>query len=212
MYNYPHYKEADRQQIIAFMRANPFVTIIGTRANGRAELSQVPVLIEERDGQLILRGHIARKSDHHQALEENPAALVLFTGAHTYVSGTWYTGNPHQASTWNYISIHARGSIQWMDEEQLRAMLRQLTLHFENGNTSASTVYDNLPADYVDKNVKGIVGFEMVVTELDNVYKLSQNRDEQSYDNVVKQLKQLDADAREIGTIMENRKSTVFPS
>lgn len=212
MYNYPHYKEEDRQKVIAFMKAHPFATLIGADASGRIEATQVPVMIEEKEGKLFITGHIARKTTHHKALEENPAALLLFTGAHTYVSGTWYTSDLQIASTWNYISIHARGNVRWMDEEGLREILKKLTLHFEKRNTSSPTIYDNLPADYIDKLVKAIVGFEVEVTELDNVYKLSQNRDEKNYDNVVKELKELDGDAKEIGTIMEHRKNQIFPS
>jgi transcriptional regulator len=115
MYNYPHYKESDKLKIIDFMRNHPFITLIGCDKSGRIEATQIPVLIEGTVDKLFILGHIARKSDHHYAFEENPNVLALFTGAHTYVSGTWYTGNPHQASTWNYISIHARGQINfWM--------------------------------------------------------------------------------------------------
>ncbi|HRE39294.1 MAG TPA: FMN-binding negative transcriptional regulator, partial [Chitinophagaceae bacterium] len=144
--------------------------------------------------------------------EENPDALVIFTGPHVYVSGTWYTGNPQQASTWNYIAVHARGKVRWAKEEELIGILRRLSLHFENGNTASSTIYDNLPEEYLSKLVKAIVGFEIEVTELDNVHKLSQNRDEKSYDNIVKELKQQEGDGKIIGEIMENRKSKVFPS
>lgn len=212
MYNYPHYKEADKEKIIDFMRQHPFVTLIGADANGRVEATQIPVLIEEREGKLFISGHIAKKMDHQKAFEQNPNTLMIFTGPHTYVSGTFYTGNLQQASTWNYISIHARGKIKWMEEEGLIALLKRLSLYFENGNTESTTIYDNLPDDYKLKLVKAIIGFELEVTELENVHKLSQNRDEKSYDNIVEQLKKQDGDAKEIGTIMEQRKSKVFPS
>ena len=212
MYDYPHYKENDPEKVKAFMRQHPFVTLIASAVNGRIEATQVPVLIEERENSLFLLGHIAKKSDHHRALSENPEALILFSGAHTYVSGTWYTGNPQQASTWNYIAIHARGKIQWMSEDGLLEFLQKLSLHFENNDTTSSTVYSNLSPEYKDKLVKAIVGFEMEVTELDNVHKLSQNRDEKSYDNIVVQLKEQQGDGKVIGELMEERKSQIFNS
>jgi len=212
MYNYPHYKEEDKSKVIDFMRQHPFVTIIGTDAEGRIEATQIPVLIDEREGKIFLTGHIAKKMSHEKAFAENPNVLVIFTGAHTYISGTYYTGNLQQASTWNYISIHARGQMKWMEEEGLIAFLKRFTLHFENNNTSSTTIYDNLPEEYLSKLVKAIVGFELEVTELENVHKLSQNRDEKSYDNIVHKLKEQDGDAKEIGEIMEKRKSKVFPS
>src|SRR5262245_33463578 len=147
MYDYPHYKESDREKIIQFMRDNPFVSLIGCERK-RVELTQIPVLIEEKDDKIFLYGHVAKKSSHAMAFWENPNVLALFTGPHVYVSGTWYTGNPQQASTWNYISIHARGKINFLPEENLIELLKKLTLHYENGNTNSSTIYDNLPDEY----------------------------------------------------------------
>src|SRR5258708_3964535 len=151
MYNYSHYKEQDKQLVLEFMRDHPFITLIGCDTALRPVATQVPVLVEEKEGKLFIYGHIARKSDHHQAFEENPDVLGLFTGAHTYVSGSWYAGNPQQASTWNYISVHARGEIKFLDEGSLIEILKNLSLHFEKGNAQSSTVYDNLPAEYKEK-------------------------------------------------------------
>ncbi len=212
MYNYPHYKEEDKQKVIDFMRQHPFVMLLATDKNGRIEATQIPVLIEERDGKIFVQGHIAKKMTHERALAENPNALVIFTGAHTYVSGTYYTGNLQQASTWNYISIHARGEVKWMSEEGLIDFLKKFTLHFEKGNKASTTIYENLPEEYLSKLVKAIIGFEMEVTELENVFKLSQNRDEKSYDNIVKELKGQEGDGKIVGEWMEERKPKVFPS
>ena len=212
MYSYPHYKEQDREKVIEFMRDHPFVTLIGCDNKGRIEATQIPVLIEEKEDKLFIRGHIAKKSNHHQAFGENPNVLALFTGAHTYVSGSWYAGNPQQASTWNYISVHARGQIKFLDENSLIGLLKKLSLHFEKDDLQSSTIYQNLPVEYKEKLIKAIVAFEIEVTELDNVYKLSQNRDEKSYDNIVQQLKQKEGEAKEIGDLMELRKKKVFPS
>jgi len=198
------------EKVIAFMKGHPFITLIGTDKNGRIEATQIPVLVEEKEGRLFIYGHMAKKSDHHRAFEENPNVLALFTGAHTYVSGTWYSGNPQQASTWNYISVHARGQIRFLDEEALVGLLKKLSLHFENNNMASSTIYDNLPIDYKEKLIKAILAFELEITEMDNVHKLSQNRDEKSYDNIVQQLKQQEGDAQEIGELMEKRKEQVF--
>ncbi|MFI5186315.1 MAG: FMN-binding negative transcriptional regulator, partial [Chitinophagales bacterium] len=139
MYNYPHYKEQDKEKVIEFMHNHPFITLIGCDANKRIEATQIPVLIDQKDDKIFIYGHIAKKSDHHMAFEENPNVLALFTGAHTYVSGTWYSGNPQQASTWNYISIHARGQIKFLDEPSLIQMLKKLSLHYEKNDTNSST-------------------------------------------------------------------------
>ncbi len=92
--------------------------------------------------------------------------------------------------------VHARGQIKFLDEAALIELLKKLSLHFENNNTNSSTVYDNLPVDYKEKLIKAILAFEIEVTEMDNVYKLSQNRNEKSYDSIVQRLKQQEGDAR----------------
>lgn len=210
MYNYPHYKEHDPAEILEFMHKFPFVTIIGYDKKGRIAVTQVPVLVEEIEGKISIKGHIARKSDHHLAFEENPEVLILFTSPHSYISGTWYTGEPHLASTWNYISIHARGKVVFGDPEDLVPILKKLTLHFENYNESSSTVYDNLPSEYREKLMKAIIPFTMEVEELENVYKISQNRDEVSYRNIIKKLEEQGDDGKFIAGEMRKREQKLF--
>ena len=119
MYSLPQYKEKDHSRVIAFMKEHPFVSLIGVGSSGRLDFTQLPVLIKEHDGKIILQGHVAKKLDHEKAIRENPEVLAVFTGPHSYISGTWYIGNLQQASTWNYISVHARGKITWMSDEEL---------------------------------------------------------------------------------------------
>lgn len=209
MYNLPQYKEEDKEIVLQFMRDHPFAFLAGADRDGCPVATQVPVFIDEREGKVYLTGHIMRNSDHHKAFEENANVLSVFTGAHTYVSATWYD-NPQQASTWNYISVHARGKVRFGDEQELIAILKRLTLHYENNNHASTTVYDNLPAEYVERLVKGIVAFEIEVSQLDAVFKLSQNRDEKSYDNIIAELRKQGGDAAEISEWMEKRRSGVF--
>ncbi|MBC7851143.1 MAG: FMN-binding negative transcriptional regulator, partial [Chitinophagaceae bacterium] len=180
MYNLSRYKEPDRVVILEFMKKNSFAMLIGSQ-NDIPSATQVPLLIDERDGKIFLIGHIMRKQDHHLAFQKNPNVLALFTGPHTYVSASWYE-NPHEASTWNYMSVHARGKLNFVDEAALVDSLRRLSLHYENNNNASPTVYDNLPPADVAKMLKSIVGFEIEVSSIDHVFKLSQNRDEKSYD------------------------------
>jgi transcriptional regulator len=210
MYNIPHFKAQDKEEILQFMKEHPFVFLTGSDAANKPVVTQVPVFIDERDGKLFLSGHIMRQTDHHKAFEHNKNVLAVFTGPHTYVSATWYT--KAMGSTWNYMSVHAHGTIRLGDKEELIAVLRRLTLHYEDGNTASSTVFDNLPADYTESMMQGIVPFEIEIKELQHIFKLSQNRDEKSYDNIILQLKQKGGDAAAIADIMEKRKSKVFPS
>ena len=210
MYDLPYYKEQDVEVIKQFIREHPFAFLAGSDANNKPVATQVPVFIDERNGKLFLTGHIMRNTDHHKVFEQNPNVLAVFTGPHTYVSATWYD-DPHQASTWNYMSVHAKGIIRFGDEKELIAVLKRLTLHYENGNTASTTVFDNLPTEYTGRLMKAIVAFEIEVTSMDHVFKLSQDRNKKSYENIIVELKKQGGDAKEIGELMEKRRMKVFP-
>ena len=211
MYKLPYYHEEDEEIVKQFVRDHPFAFIAGSDAESNPVATQVPLFIDERDGKFFLTGHIMRNIDHHKAFVENENVLAIFTGPHSYVSATWYD-NPYQASTWNFMSVHAIGIIRFGNDEELVAILKRLTLHYEDNNTSSTTVFDNLPVEYTSRLIKAIVAFEIEVTSLEHVFKLSQDRDEKSYDNIVDKLKLQGGDAEEIAVIMENRKSKVFKS
>lgn len=208
MYNLSQFKEPDEQVVVEFMKQHPFAMLIGN-AHGRAAATQIPLLVEERDNKLFLLGHITRKQDHHLVFHENAEALVVFTGAHAYVSATWYK-NPQMVSTWNYSSVHARGQLKFLDEQGLIDALRKLSLHYENNNSNSSTIFDNLPKEYAEKMLKAIIGFEIEVTSIEHVFKLSQNRDEKSYQNIISHLKEQGGEAEVLANTMEERKDKVF--
>src|SRR5258706_5492634 len=163
MYNLPYYKEKDPELIKQFMREYPFVFLTGCDKDNKPVATQVPVFIDERDDNVFLTGHIMKNTDHHKAFEQNPNVLAVFTGPHAYVSATWYH-NPHQASTWNYISVHAKGNIYFGDEADLIAILKRLSLHYENNNAGSTTVFDNLSPEYREPLMKAIVAFEIEIT------------------------------------------------
>ncbi len=209
MYNLPYFKENDPAALREFMKEHPFVFLTGVQEDSSPVVTQVPVFIDERDGKLFLSGHMMRNTDHHKAFESSPQVLAVFNGPHCYVSATWYD-NPKQASTWNYVSVHARGLIRIGDGEELVQALRRLTLHYENNDTRSSTVFDNLPPEYREKLMTAIVAFEIEVTSVENVFKLSQNRDEKSYDHIITKLREQGGDAKQIADMMEQRRSKVF--
>lgn len=210
MYNLPYFKETDEKVIVEFIDKHPFAFLAGCDKNYKPVATQVPVFIEEEDGKKFLRGHIMKNTDHHKAFLENPNVLVVFSGPHTYVSATWYS-DPHQASTWNYMSVHAKGTIKFLDEKGLEKVLRKTTLHFEDQNNDSTTVFDNLPQEYKQKLMKAIIAFEIEIKEFDNVFKLSQNRDPKSYEHIKEKLNGQNSDAQFIASEMEKRTSELFP-
>ena len=208
MYSLPYFKEKEPGLIRAFMEQHPFITLCGSDKAGSPVATHVPVLLQDIDDRLFLQGHIMKKTDHHLAFLENPNVLAIFAGPHTYVSASWYS-NPLQGSTWNYMTVHAKGQIRFLDDTALADLLRDLTAHFERHDASPS-LYGKLPTTYISQMSKAIVAFAIEVKEIDNVFKLSQNRDEASYHVIIDKLRQQGGDGEKIAGEMSKRAATLF--
>jgi transcriptional regulator len=203
MYNISYFKANNQEEIIGFMHANPFVTICGVDANGLPVATHIPILIKQEADKIILSGHIMRKQDHSNAFEINNNVLVIFSAPSAFVSANWYT-TKNMGSTWNYQTVHARGKIDIKDEAHLRQLLTNLTLHFEKDPESPTQV-KNLSEEYMQQNMKAIYSFDIVVQDLQHVFKLSQNRDETSHANIQNELSKGDAACKYMAAAM-NRK------
>jgi transcriptional regulator len=210
MYDLPYHKEKDPTIIRKFIAGYPFAFLAGSDPGNKPVATQVPLFMDERNGKSFLSGHIMRNTDHHKAFLQNPNVLAVFTGHHTYVSGTLYS-NPYTASTWNYMSVHVKGIIRFLDDEALEEVLRKTTLHFENYNEQSTTIFDNLPQEFKQKVMNAIVAFEIEVTGIDNVFKLSQDRDHKSYQHIIEKLRQQDENGKVIAEEMDKRMQEQFP-
>lgn len=183
MYRFPYYTEKDKSKVLAFIKENYFAVITGW--DGEYPVAtQIPLEILDDEAGLLLRGHMMKNTDHHKAFEKNDKVMVLFTGPHTYISASWYT-DPRQGSTWNYMTVQAKGIIEFKDEAATYEAVKDVTDKHEPGSSAS---FDKLPDSYVQNLVKAIVAFEIRVESLENVFKLSQNRDKESQQNIIEQL------------------------
>ncbi|MBK6633639.1 MAG: FMN-binding negative transcriptional regulator [Chitinophagaceae bacterium] len=202
MYKFPYYTEPDEQKVIDFMKENPFALITGMGENFPVA-TQIPLAIKITDHKIFLEGHLMRKTDHHLAFEKNNSVLVIFPGPHCFVSAAWYT-DPQMGSTWNYMTVQAKGKIIFTDEAGTRNAVKAVSDKY-TGTGSASS-YDQLPAAYIDHMVKAIVGFSIEVESIENTFKMSQNRDKASQINIIEQLeKRGDANSAAIADEMKKR-------
>jgi transcriptional regulator len=185
MYKFSYYTEQDDEKVVAFMKENAFALITGI-GEKYPVATQIPLSVKVEEGKIFLEGHLMRKTDHHLAFEKHDKVLVLFTGPHCFVSASWYT-NPSVGSTWNYITVHAKGTITFMDEEGTYNAVKAVSDQYEG--TQSAGAFESLPKDYIDHMIKAIVGFSIEIETIDNVFKLSQNRDVDSQKNIIAQLK-----------------------
>lgn len=210
MYDLPYHKEPDKQIIKDFISKYPFALLTGCDPLGRPVATQVPAFLEERDGHTFVSGHIMKNTDHHKAFLENADVLMVFTGSNIYVSGSWYR-NPHTPSTWNYMSVHVRGTLRFFEGPALEDVIRKTSLYFEDQDNESPTVYDNLPPQLTKRLLRMIVGFEISVSHIDAVFKLSQDRDPESYRTIIEKLQTRGEDGRTIAAEMQARFGQLFP-
>ncbi len=201
MYDISYFKASNHQEILDFMQAHPFVTICGVDTNGLPVATHIPVLIKIEQDKIIISGHVMRKQDHSIAFESNKNVLVIFSAPSAFVSASWYT-TKNMGSTWNYQTVHARGALEMKDEAHLRKLLTDLTLYFEKDPESPTQV-KNLSEEYMQQNMKAIYSFDMVVKDLQHVFKLSQNRDQASHANIQAELNKGDAACQYMAAAMK---------
>lgn len=157
--------------MVAFMQRFSFATLI-TAKHGLPIATHLPFLVSVRDEEVILTAHFARANEQWQDLEQNKV-LVIFSEPHAYISTTNYD-KALNVPTWNYISIHAYGQGKIISGVEQTIEVLESTIDFYESVYKQQ--WDQFPEDYKLRMIKGIVAFEITITDLQGKKKLSQNR------------------------------------
>ena len=114
-------------------------------------------------------------------------ALIIFQGPHTYISSSWY--EEQQVPTWNYQAVHVYGNVNLQTQEELIEDLKTLLVTYEH-HRQHPVLWETLSPELIERELKGIVGFKLNVTDIQAAYKMSQNRNDEDYANIITQLQQ----------------------
>ncbi|NYT84577.1 FMN-binding negative transcriptional regulator [Pollutimonas harenae] len=179
MYIPDHFKEPSTQVLHGFIDQNPF-GILFTNGAGGYDANHLPFELQPEQGpQGTLLAHVARNNPVWQDVQTGDKVLVVFQGAHAYVSPTWYPSKQEhhkQVPTWNYMVAHAHGRITIRDDERyVRGVVARLTRRHEANLPQPWKMTDG-PKEYIDSMLKAIVGIEIEITSLVGKFKLSQNK------------------------------------
>ena len=175
----PHFAAPDTADIAAFVEAAgaaDLVTFDGTRPVA----SLIPVIWDQSGGgNGRLLGHLARANPQWTSVADGSQALAIVHGPQAYVSPSWYPSlarHGRAVPTWNYVTVHFTGSLTvQQDPEWLRDVVTRLTQRHERGRPAPWAVTD-APPDYINGQLRGIVGVELTVVTVAAKHKLSQNR------------------------------------
>ncbi len=178
MYTPKFNQVGDRATLIEAMRAYSFAILFGPfscqEATEPPAATHLPLVVEDKGEHGTLVGHFARANRHWQALAGRET-LVVFQGPHSYVSPTLYAG-PLSVPTWNYIAIHAYGTLELVDDEPGKeALLKNL---IEVHEPTYAEKWHHLPEGYRRTMLAGITGFRIPIARIEGKFKLSQNRSE----------------------------------
>jgi transcriptional regulator len=201
MYIPQAFREDDIRTLHTFMQAYSFATLV-TQQNGVPFATHLPFILDTvRGPHGTLLAHMARANPQWHDFNSAQEVLVIFQGPHAYISPSWYEVEL-SVPTWNYAAIHAYGPPRLIeDREELYKLLRTLIQTHESHFEKPWSF--QLPDDYLQKMMRGIVGFEIEITRLEGKFKLSQNRTDAERENVITALQESsDTLSRDVAELM----------
>lgn len=173
----------DKTKIVEFMKRFSFATIITSNDNFPTA-THLPFVITTKNDSIVLTSHFAKVNEHWREIENN-SVLVIFSEPHAYISTINYDKELN-VPTWNYISIHAYGKGKLVTGKEETFKILETTI--DNYEASYRSSWDNFSEDYKLKMSKGIIAFEILVTDLQAKEKLSQNRSETEQKKIIETL------------------------
>lgn len=193
------YRSEDMEVMRDIIKENSFALLISSVDKIRATHSMM--MLNETDSENpYIETHISRANPQAKTLKNGDEVLCDFLGAHTYISSSWY--DHINVSTWNYEAVQIHGKVELMNQDELYSHLDKLTTKYENFQQCPMMVKD-MGREFVEKEMKGAFGIKVIPTEIFIKQKLSQNRKENDYNNIISHLEQSDAQAQKIAEKMK---------
>lgn len=202
MYVPSAFRVTDTAILHEFIHKHGFAVVTTNGPQGLVA-SHLPLLLEPTRGPLgTLVGHFAKANE--QGHDFGCEALVVFSGAHTYISPTWYA-TPNPVPTWNYVAVHAYGILKPIDDRA--ALVRILEATVNKYESPQPTPWQFDPnTEFHQKLCDGIIGFEIEITRLDGKWKLNQNHPAERRERVINTLNTVGGEnATEIARLMSSQ-------
>jgi len=187
MYTPAAFTVAGKDWALELIQRYPFGLLISV-GEDYPQSSHLPMLAIQRDDALYVVGHVARANPHAEAILAQARATAIFSGPHAFVSANWYEEPYATVPTWNYTAVHASGRLQRCDAKDA---LKLLTTRFEGRGPGAWRL-EGLEEAYLEKQLRGIVAFELRLERLEAKAKLSQNRTDADRARVIAALSRSD--------------------
>lgn len=204
MYVPKYYKVDNPDEVKDFINANGFAMLV-SQVDSRLWATHVPLILDaDPHGKDILTGHLSRANRQWKKFHSEDEVLAVFLGPDAYISSSWY--DHENVPTWNYIAVHVYGRIRIVEGELLMEQLGKMVVKYEAGLENPVSLR-TMSKDYLAQEIKGLVGIEIEITEIQAASKLSQNRDEKNYERILAGLVQKgDRDSLRMAELMKRKK------
>jgi len=193
------YKSEDYNLMKEIIRENSFALLISSVDKIRATHSMM-MLNEDDKENIYIETHISRANPQAKTLKNDDEVVCDFLGAHTYISSSWY--DHINVSTWNYEAVQVYGKVELMNQDELYQHLDKLTAKYESFQQCPMMVKE-MGNEFVEKEMKGAFGLKIIPTEIFIKQKLSQNRKEEDFQNIISNLEDGDENAKRIAEKMK---------
>jgi transcriptional regulator len=178
------YKTENQEEIQNFIHQNGFGILVN-QTDGKLWATHIPMVLETNKlGQQILVGHVSKLNPQAASFQNNNAVLAIFSGVHSYISSSWY--DHENVPTWNYLAVHVYGKVTILNHDEAVNSLKRLVDKYEMKSEKPVRVEDL--SEKTMREARGIIAFEIEITSIEAVKKLSQNRDNKNYQNIVSEL------------------------
>ncbi|UZH54183.1 FMN-binding negative transcriptional regulator [Salinimicrobium tongyeongense] len=183
MFRQKKYLKKDPQYVFDFIDQHPFASFV---LQGEDLLAtHIPVLIEGTPEKFRLYGHIAEANEQYKFLKDGLDALLIFHGAHGYVSSSWY--KDINISTWDYSAVHVNVKLKLQSQQELEESLQKLIGRFEK-EQKCPIFYKDLPREMIDDHLPLITGFWCEPVKVQAIVKLHQGFDKDDVNSVSEHL------------------------
>jgi len=179
MYQPQHFREDDPTIQHALIRAHPLGLLVTSGDKG-LEANLIPFVIDPPAGERgMLLGHLARPNPQWRSFDPGVDVLVVFQGPEGYITPSWYATKAESGKvvpTWNYVVVQVHGRMRFTEDAVwLRSQIESLT-RLQEGNRGHPWHVSDAPAGYVEAQIRGIVGLEIEISQIEGKWKVSQNR------------------------------------
>ena len=182
MYTPKYAENTDIHSIRQFIKQNSFGIVV-SHSQHKLLASHVPLEFSKDESKLV--GHLSRANSQWKSFLDRREVLAIFTGPHAYISSSWY--DHENVPTWNYLAVHVYGTIRIVEDFELYDSLKSLVDRHEKTSQRPISL-EGMSPDYLSKSLKGIIGFEISISNMEASHNLSQNRDKKNQLKIIDEL------------------------